>query len=143
MGVCGRGGLLLGLVTMAELPMFKDGFHHEMVHGNQRLEVEEVFHPVQRIQNVHRVEEWDISGRRLESMERTFGRDFAMSMKLEVAVTRENGKTRLAPLGRSRVMEETLLGKDETIDFEDFLGTEDYEGPADLRKAMEAHVDLC
>eukprot|EP01094_Clydonella_sp_ATCC50884_P021805 TRINITY_DN4885_c0_g1_i1.p1 TRINITY_DN4885_c0_g1~~TRINITY_DN4885_c0_g1_i1.p1 ORF type:complete len:145 (-),score=49.70 TRINITY_DN4885_c0_g1_i1:371-772(-) len=133
---------------MAELPMMKDGFHHNMVLSGvpkaDRTSPHSV-HPVQQIQREFHHSEWNLSGKRFDEMHRMYGRDFAMRMRLELAVTQRNSaNTRLGPLPRSRVMEETLVGKDTSVEFEDYFGHEDFtdEPPADPRAMMEAQMNM-
>ncbi len=99
-------------------------------------------HPVERMQNAEGGRAMREFNRKLDSVRRIYGSGLAMRLQTEV---REASSMRMRLPGMpqaSNVGLETLLGRDETIDFEDFLGLPDDSPDFEINKHMECgHLD--
>merc|ERR1711934_21133 len=126
-----------------KLPMLDDEFHRAKLNGVVSAADGGIVHPVQQIQKKF-AHDRALEGERVQELQRVYGRDFAMRLRVEAAVAKERGRTRLPPLSRSHVLEETLLGLDETIEFSDYLGVPELseEVNTDVRSMMESYLNM-
>jgi len=95
-------------------------------------------HPVETIQN-----NWlrDQLETKHFIMAQTYGSHLPMQIRMELDILSQ--AKRLPGIRSSNIGAETILGRDETIDFEDYLGTPDMsETGIDMRAALEKKYGL-
>ncbi len=90
-------------------------------------------HPVERMQNTEGGRVMREFNGKLDAVRRMYGSGLAMRLQTEVMEARSM-RTRLPGMPQaSNAGLETLLGRDETIDFEDFLGLPDDSPDFDIK----------
>jgi Proteasome maturation factor UMP1 len=105
---------------LVELAVLRGPIDH-LRHGFRSLEQEtNARHPVAAVQRTHGHDEAWMS--KIESVRRTYGSHLAMRLTSERALL--NSWHRLPGLESTRLGMETLMGKDTSIDFEDYLNGE-------------------
>ncbi|KAG5180094.1 proteasome maturation factor UMP1 [Tribonema minus] len=90
-------------------------------------------HPVEAIQRSRVRGEFEL---KMDMAQRVYGSGFAMRLRTEAAALSQ--AQRLPGLLSSRVGLETVLGNDETLDFEDFMGTPENQPGEPKFKVHEA-----
>lgn len=109
--------IVMAMDSSRELPVYTGPVDH-LRHGFRSLESEFVApHPVQRLQTASAN-----SGawvRKLDTVRRIYGSHMAMRLATEKETFSRN--RRLPGLESSNIALQTLMGTDETVDFQDFL----------------------
>ncbi|ORX58731.1 proteasome maturation factor UMP1 [Hesseltinella vesiculosa] len=115
------------------------GVHDTLRHGTRSLKAEVLpGHPLE-----NRLQEWDQTRweLKLNLARQTYGLHAPIKMMMEHDLVSK--RTRMPVLPSSNLHTDILLGKDETIDFEDFLNTPDMcTDMLDVHTAMEHKLNM-